>query len=275
MLRVLRITGALPIYEQLLIEEGLLRASSDNWLVLSKSPAHQKSIVMGLSSVNAKKLPNLIHAKNCHDDNVPVIKRFSGGGTVYIDRETLFVSVIFNSNVLPEGVDAYPKPLMKWTANSIYSRAFKAMEERIGKNLRDGFILNENDYCVGSKKFGGNAQSLVKDRFLHHTSILWDVDTSAMGKYLKLPPKDMLPEYRRERNHDDFVIPLKQVFGNEASGDHFLDSILEAVNCSDFQESSGFKGVEFVELQDVQLYLHAKEFRKSTEIVDLAPFLHL
>jgi lipoate-protein ligase A len=96
MLRVLRIESPLPIFQQLLIEEGLLRASSDNWLIVSRSPINQKSIVMGLSSANPKKLPNLIHAQKCHDDQIQVIKRFSGGGTVYIDKETLFVSVIFN-----------------------------------------------------------------------------------------------------------------------------------------------------------------------------------
>lgn len=45
----------------------------------------------------------------------------------------------------------------------------------------------------GSRKFGGNAQSITKDRWIHHTSFLWDYDAGNMA-YLKLPNR--APEYR-------------------------------------------------------------------------------
>lgn len=57
-------------------------------------------------------------------------------------------------------------------------------------------LLNKQhfaDYAFGSRKFGGNAQSITKNRWVHHTSFLWDYDVSNMD-YLKLPMR--APEYR-------------------------------------------------------------------------------
>lgn len=49
------------------------------------------------------------------------------------------------------------------------------------------------DYVFGDRKFGGNAQSIIKHRWIHHTSFLWDYDNKNMS-YLKLPAK--APKYR-------------------------------------------------------------------------------
>lgn len=57
----------------------------------------------------------------------------------------------------------------------------------------DGFKNVAVDYVLGDKKFGGNAQSIIKDRFLHHTSFLWDYQDFRMA-YLKLPQR--APTYR-------------------------------------------------------------------------------
>ena len=49
------------------------------------------------------------------------------------------------------------------------------------------------DYVFGDRKFGGNAQSITKNRWIHHTSFLWDYEVSNMA-YLKHPAR--APEYR-------------------------------------------------------------------------------
>ena len=58
------------------------------------------------------------------------------------------------------------------------------------------------DYCFGDVKFGGNAQAITKQRFLHHTSLLWDYQDGRM-KLLKHPAK--IPDYRAVRI--DSVLP--------------------------------------------------------------------
>lgn len=49
------------------------------------------------------------------------------------------------------------------------------------------------DYTFGEQKFGGNAQAITKQRWLHHTSFLWDFDDSNMA-LLKHPSR--VPKYR-------------------------------------------------------------------------------
>ena len=63
------------------------------------------------------------------------------------------------------------------------------------------------DYAIGERKFGGNAQAISKDRWLHHTSFLWDYYPERMA-LLKRPNK--APEYRAGRDHEEFIIPLKK-----------------------------------------------------------------
>lgn len=50
-----------------------------------------------------------------------------------------------------------------------------------------------SDYAFSHRKFGGNAQSITKNRWVHHTSFLWDYDVKNMD-YLKIPKR--APEYR-------------------------------------------------------------------------------
>ncbi len=58
---------------------------------------------------------------------------------------------------------------------------------------------------IGEKKCGGNALYIKKDRWLVHTSFLWDFDPARMN-LLKHPAKT--PNYREGRSHEEFVCCL-------------------------------------------------------------------
>lgn len=185
------ILNNVPIFEQLRLEEALLRTSTDNWCVLNTgSPP---AIVMGISG----KPEELLDRRLIQQDGIPVIKRFSGGGTVYIDPQTVFATLISNSSAID--VPLQPRPLLHWS-ESFYSPVFT------------GFNLRENDYVFGDKKFGGNAQYIQKNRWLLHTSFLWDYTPEKM-RYLLLPLKR--PAYRQNRSHTDFLCSLKNHFSNK------------------------------------------------------------
>ncbi|KAL0898387.1 hypothetical protein Bca101_082348 [Brassica carinata] len=166
-----------PILQQLLLEERLLRSSSDNWCIVNDG-TNLPNIVMGLSG----KPCELVELESVIRDRIPVIKRFTGGGTVIVDENTLFVSLICNRNDVPD-VQPYPRSVMAWSG-SLYSEVFNGIAD---------FQLRENDYVFGDRKFGGNAQSITRNRWIHHTSFLWDYSVSNMA-YLKLPSR--VPQYR-------------------------------------------------------------------------------
>ncbi|MBI5274203.1 MAG: lipoate--protein ligase family protein [Chlamydiales bacterium] len=187
------------IFHQLQLEEALLRTSQDNWLILNQgsSPA----IVMGISGI----VDELINRSKALSLSLPIIKRFSGGGTVVVDHHTLFFTLIMNKQDV--SCSPYPKPIMQWIETSI-KKAFPAE-----------FCLMENDFAIGNKKCGGNAQYIQKDRWLHHTTFLWDYCPQNM-KSLLLPKKQ--PDYRKSRSHEEFLIPLKGYFPHMTDCSHQL-----------------------------------------------------
>ncbi|CAI9089755.1 OLC1v1024388C2 [Oldenlandia corymbosa var. corymbosa] len=168
-LNLLRVKG-MHILQQLMLEERLLRTTSDNWCIINDG-TEDRNIVMGASGRPAE----LLKIDSVLQDKVAVIRRFTGGGTVIVDHSTVFVSFICNKDALPD-VQPYPGPIMSWSS-LIYDDVFRQVGD---------FSLCENDYVFGSRKFGGNAQSITKTRWIHHTSFLWDFDVSNMA-YLKLP----------------------------------------------------------------------------------------
>lgn len=176
-----------PILEQLKLEEALLRTDSRNICLINRGSP--RAIVMGLSGI-AEELVDLPRVER---EKVPLIRRFSGGGCVIVDEETLFISFLFLKKDIP--VTPFPEPILRW-GNSLYQKAWKIAD----------FGLIENDFVIGEKKCGGNAQYIQKDRWLLHTSFLWDFRKENMDLLL-LPKKR--PVYRHDRRHDQFLCCLK------------------------------------------------------------------
>jgi lipoate-protein ligase A len=194
-----------PIYEQLLLEEMLLRSGVGNWCIINEGST--PAIVMGISG----KKEELVDCAKAAKDGIPLIKRFSGGGTVIVDENTLFITFIFQKQA--HGFPAYPEPIMKWT-EGIYRDALRHPE----------FRLRENDYVIGDRKFGGNAQYIKKDRWLHHTSFLWDYSSENM-QYLLHPKKT--PPYRQNRPHDEFLCRLREYFADK---DLVIENVVREIN---------------------------------------------
>ena len=181
-----------PIFKQLQLEEALLRASDQNFCLINEGTS-KPAIVMGISS----KVEEHLNVEKVKKEKIDVIKRFSGGGTVFVDKGTFFVTFVFNKEAIK--ISPFPEPILKWS-EEFYKGVF-------GKN----FSLKENDYVFGEKKFGGNAKYIQKDRWLLHTSFLWDYDPEKMN-LLRNPKK--APKYRDGRSHDDFLTTLNQYFSS-------------------------------------------------------------
>ncbi|KAL5221315.1 hypothetical protein ABZP36_026028, partial [Zizania latifolia] len=63
--------------------ERLLRCSRDNWCIINDGTA-AATIVMGVSG----RVSELVEIRPVLRDQVPFIRRFSGGGTVIVDHGT-------------------------------------------------------------------------------------------------------------------------------------------------------------------------------------------
>ena len=222
-----------PIYHQLQIEEALLRTDENNWCILNHgSPV---SIVLGISG----KPELLINPQTISHQKIPLIRRYSGGGTVIVDHNTCFVTWICNADTIT--VKTFPQPVAQWT-EAFYKPLFNGID----------FKLIENDYVIGNRKCGGNAQYFAKNRWVHHTTFLWDFDEENMN-HLLVPAK--VPGYRHSRSHSDFLCTLKDHFPEQKA---FLELIKD-------QLSSIFE-IKKVSENSVKEFL-LKPHRKTTQIL--------
>ena len=125
-LTVLRLPRT-SILSQLRMEESLLRADDHNWCIINQPQRNSSSIdlntnteqsyrsILGSSTMNGTDHEraivlglsgdphSLVHLRAAREDNVQLIRRFSGG-TVYTDHCTKFITLIVNSNALPSVV---------------------------------------------------------------------------------------------------------------------------------------------------------------------------
>jgi lipoate-protein ligase A len=219
LLHVLRLPqGRMGIFDQLCLEEALLRTDKRNWCIINHGQ-EQPTIVMGISG----QVDALLHKDKVAKERVPVIRRFTGGGTVVTDSGTLYVSFICNKSDM-DGQPLYPREVMKWS-EGVYAPVFKRLVSGAGASAPSpAFALREHDYVLGDRKCGGNAQSVARDRWVHHTSFLWDFRPERMG-LLQMPAKR--PEYRADRRHEDFLTPLSAHIRPPSDRHTFVDALVE------------------------------------------------
>ncbi|MDE3056015.1 MAG: lipoate--protein ligase family protein [Verrucomicrobiota bacterium] len=232
MLHFLELPEGTPIFERLQLEEALLR--TDERSVCIAHFGSPRSIVMGISGDPEQ----LLHRDAVQQEKVPVIRRFSGGGTVIVDEKTLFVTLIFSAKDLP--IALFPEPILRWGVE-LYQKAWKMPD----------LLLRENDYCLQERKCGGNAQYIRKERWLLHTSFLWDYEEKNMN-LLKIPGKQ--PVYRQGRAHQDFLCRLQSHSGHWQERIHELRTEL----------SRRFQVVDFESSNT-----NNSEHRKTTHILHL------
>jgi lipoate-protein ligase A len=189
------------IKKQLTLEKRLLQEEDGSYLIINKSPL--PAIVMGSS----QKAEEVINVAKAAEKSIPIIQRFSAGGCVILDKDTIMVSFIISKKHL--NIDFFPNTIMKWSED-FYKNALSI----------PNFSLQVNDYTIGDKKIGGNAQYIKKDRFVHHTSFLWDYDKDHMDLLLH-PPKE--PAYRENRTHHDFLGTIKPHLSKEAFIERIID----------------------------------------------------
>ena len=221
-LRVVRLTNV-PIFEQLVLEEVLYRKMTNvNAVLVATRAAARPTVVCG--AAQHKNLDRLVEMDLVERDAVPVVQRFTGGGTVLLEPRTVVASLVGNDAATVRlGKRLGGQSIMAWMADRVYAKVFG--------DSREPFSLRVQDYCLGERKIGGNAQALARDRFVHHTSFLYDYDEAEMAKYLRTPEKQ--PEYRQQRPHADFITRAAHLFPSpEAMADAMAEATVDALLAS-------------------------------------------
>ena len=129
------------------------------------------------------------------NDQIPVLRRSSGGGTVLQGKGCLNYSLILSKELNPVLHDlrkSYQLILGKVAA------VLEAVDIQAEFHPISDIALKDSQ-----KKISGNSQKRGRRFILHHGTILYDFDLSQIERYLKMPKN--LPDYRKGRGHLNFV----------------------------------------------------------------------
>jgi len=149
-----------------------------------------KAVVLGAS----RPVSTDVNLENCRADNVPVLRRHTGGGTVYLHPDVLNFTVTVPYNY-PD-IQRYSH--IRESTHFILNPLLEALKQ-CGI---EADINNRGDITVRGRKIGGNAQARKKRSLLHHGTLMFDARVGEMERYLKVPPE------RRDIPHTDFVAGL-------------------------------------------------------------------
>lgn len=105
-----------------------------------------------------------VHVPTALEEKVALLRRISGGGTVYHDLGNINYSLITSCE--PATVD--------------YTQFLNPMIAALSRLGAPAEIVAGNGIGVDGKKISGSAQRMVKRRVLHHGTLLFDTDLSRL-----------------------------------------------------------------------------------------------
>ncbi len=150
-------------YFNLAAEEYLLKNSREDVLMLWQN---EPSVVVG-------KHQNVMAEVNMdfiHENNIPVIRRISGGGTVYHDLGNVNLTLITASAKQESLID-----FRKFTQPVI---------DFLKQLYLDAVFEGKNNLTINGKKFSGNSAHVFKNKTLYHGTFLYQTDLGRLEKVL-------------------------------------------------------------------------------------------
>ena len=153
-------------YFNIAAEEYFLKNFREDIFMLWQSEA---SIIVGKHQNTLAEI-NYPYVK---ENKIPVIRRISGGGTVFHDLGNLNFTFIRN------GEKGKLVDFRKFTDPMI------AVLNEMGV---PAVFERKNDLRVKGRKISGNAEHVFKDRVLHHGTLLFSSQLDDLGKALKVKP---------------------------------------------------------------------------------------
>ncbi len=152
-------------------------------------------VVLGYSN-DAKKEANV---ESCLKDEIPILRRASGGGAVVQGPGCLNYTLVLNMNSRPElrDINVTNRVIMDGIRLALLN-----IESR--SNVSETIsVQGVTDLTAGKFKISGNAQKRSRNAILFHGSFLLNFELPLIEKYLSHPTKE--PDYRGKRSHSQFI----------------------------------------------------------------------
>jgi lipoate---protein ligase len=158
------------------------------------SEPEKSTVVLGRS----RTIEGDVNEKECLENNVSIIKRVSGGGTVLLSPGMLVWTLIVPTTNFCINQTIWFKIFSNWIIDNLSKPGIQGTETK-----------GTSDITINNRKICGTSLYIGAKKVLYHGTLLLDIDTSLFDKYLKIP--DRMPEYRNNRIHSEFVTTLKEL----------------------------------------------------------------
>jgi lipoate---protein ligase len=153
-------------YFNMALEEYILKEFDQECFMLWQN---SKSIIVGKNQNSLSEINIEFVQKN----NIPVVRRLSGGGTVFHDLGNMnFTFIISDAENSFVDFGKFTLPILE----VLQDLAVKAE------------LSGRNDLVIDGKKFSGNAQYKYRDKLLHHGTLLFDSNITDLSAALKVDP---------------------------------------------------------------------------------------
>jgi lipoate-protein ligase A len=153
----------------------------------------QYFVVVGYSNQVAQE----VDVSACEAKGIPILRRFSGGGTVLQGPGCLNYALAVKQERL-----AIP-PDLTGSYRFVLGRHRKYLEAHCSKAIQ---IEGVSDLAVDGRKFSGNAQHRKRLCSLFHGTFLLSFDRALIETCLAMPSRQ--PDYRHARSHEAFLCNL-------------------------------------------------------------------
>lgn len=129
-----------------------------------------------------QKVFNEVHVENCRSHGVDIVRRITGGGTVYHDFEG---EITYSVVVKEEDLGTQDVVVAYNTISNGLIEAAKILG--VNANFNPGDPRNCPNIAIDGKKISGSAQFHKGRVLLQHGTLLLDIDLTKMFTFLKVP----------------------------------------------------------------------------------------
>lgn len=152
-------------YFNLAMEEYLLKNFNKDMFILWRN---ESSVIVGKNQNTLSEI-NLEYVK---ENNIPVVRRQSGGGAVFHDLGNINFTFIANDNNSFSDFKRFTQPIIDLLKTLDINAEFSG----------------RNDLLIDGKKFSGNAQYNYKNKVMHHGTLLFSSQINDLSNALKVKP---------------------------------------------------------------------------------------
>jgi lipoate---protein ligase len=176
--------------DEALLEEAEVAQEPRETLRIWESP--EPVVILGRSSQVAME----VNQAGCQARGMRVLRRASGGAAIVAGPGSLMYAVVLDYRARPSlrAVDAAHRFVLDTLIAAL--RPLTAGVKRQGTS----------DLTLGDAKFSGNSMRCKRQTMLYHGTLLYHFPLQLISECLPMPPRQ--PDYRRQRNHAEFITNL-------------------------------------------------------------------